>query len=149
MWLWIPECFSTCSIMQASNLRAPLCRTSHPRKSVTYKGTTYWNDLPHGVRNSTSRNIFKMRLKGFLVEDYRQWMFVFFFFFFWFRGLFVIDLFPVSTNICKFLLVIFMYWSRFSSITEMYQLKKIIRSIIIHKQCKPWYIQYYIYMWST
>lgn len=51
-------------------LRVPLCRTSFAQRSITYRGTSYWNDLPHNIRTSTSLNTFKLRLKCSLAGNY-------------------------------------------------------------------------------
>ena len=58
------------SSRRPGTLRIPLCRTSHAQRSVTYRGTSCWNDLPNDIRTITSRNNFKLKIKGLLMAGY-------------------------------------------------------------------------------
>ena len=39
------------------------------KKAVTYAGSVAWNKLPHAIKEAQSLNVFKARLKAYLLEN--------------------------------------------------------------------------------
>ncbi len=54
------------------DLKLPLCRTVHAQRSVSVRGVREWNSLPHEIKSLTSINLFKRKVKCFLLLN--LWM---------------------------------------------------------------------------
>lgn len=52
------------------DLKLPLCRTVHEQRSVSVRGVREWNSLPHDIKSLTSINLFKSKVKCFLLLNY-------------------------------------------------------------------------------
>lgn len=57
------------------NLSLPLHRLTKFQHSVSYLGPTIWNSLPPEIQNSPILNVFKSRLKRYIINAY--WIFCF------------------------------------------------------------------------
>ena len=54
---------------QNSNLHLPLCITSLKRNTMSFQGPILWNALPDNIKSCQSLNIFKRKLKLFLLSE--------------------------------------------------------------------------------
>ena len=52
---------------QKDNLHIPMCRTSTKQNTIAFQGPKLWNSLPMDMRSSISINIFKTKVKKFLL----------------------------------------------------------------------------------
>ncbi|MFZ2539889.1 MAG: reverse transcriptase family protein, partial [Oscillospiraceae bacterium] len=50
-------------------LRKPFCRTKMRQNTLCYQGPKLWNQLPEFIKNAPSCNIFKSKMKSFLVAS--------------------------------------------------------------------------------
>jgi hypothetical protein len=51
------------------NLELLKCNTNIGQKTFTYSGAKAWNNLPHDVKNSSSRNVFKNNLTKYILSQ--------------------------------------------------------------------------------
>ena len=58
------------STRSSINLRQTFRRTVITQRSPSYLGPKFWNDIPITLRNSRNVNIFKYRVKSFLLDRY-------------------------------------------------------------------------------
>jgi hypothetical protein len=50
-----------------NDLRKPFCRTTMRQNTICFQGPKLWNDLPDDIKSAPSLNIFKKKLKSFLI----------------------------------------------------------------------------------
>ena len=50
----------------STDLKIPLCKTSHGQRSFSYRGVTIWNQLSHEIETAPPLATFRMKLKMFL-----------------------------------------------------------------------------------
>jgi hypothetical protein len=56
---------------QSSQYRLPLFRTNYCQQSILFRGPKIWSEIPHTLQTCDSLSQFKMRVKGFLLD---QWI---------------------------------------------------------------------------
>ena len=54
----------------ASNLSCPLFRLNSSQHSISFSGPKFWNGLPNDLKQPSSSNYFKFKLKKFMISKY-------------------------------------------------------------------------------